>query len=258
MALLMRDHGRSPWWGLLVVLFPGVLAVLFWYGPEALGTALVLFGFRGWRRGQIHVAVVAFVAASLMRETFLIVPAVLAIEALVTGRRLSREAVWLALTAVPLFAWLVVVRLRLGAWPWDAGNGRLALPFTGLVERAPEWTSMDLLAMSALIGGSLIAWRRCPSVRSMVLGHAVFASLLGSLVWVRWLDYGRVLVPAFAFALLGVVSNERRTVAMTPDDVHREPVASTTMTAHQRPVVARVTLALGPMTSTWRNAKKTS
>lgn len=67
-------RSASVIWALLVLLSPGAMITLDWAGPEALGTAAALLGFALWRSGRSLPAVLALVAAGLLRESLLLVP----------------------------------------------------------------------------------------------------------------------------------------------------------------------------------------
>jgi hypothetical protein len=228
-AVLLADRGVDPRFALVLALQPAVAIDLTWIGPEVLGTALAALGLAAWTRQAARpmrpdaatwAAVVCFAAAGLCRETLLLIPAVLMVG------EAWRRRWWLAgaaaLSAVPYAAWVVFLRIRLGAWPSGSVEGRLSpIPFSGLVAAMPGWATGDLVvAVSILVPAALaLTWRRGGALRTVVAANLAFASLLGEPVWNRWPDFSRVLLPLSTLAIVAVVTAvaERRA---------RNPVAS--------------------------------
>lgn len=205
-ALLVR-RGASALWALFVVLWPGTLMTLSWTGPEGLGTAAALAGFGLWQTERRRWAIVALVAAALLRESLLLVPLAIAAHALVVGRRPIRTIAPLALPVVAYAAWVGIVWLRLDALPSDAGRGRLAAPLAGLADAASAWSSADIacaVVLGALGTAALVLGRR--DAAGWVAGAFTLASLVfGAEVWARFEDFGRVLLPIVAFGVLVIV-----------------------------------------------------
>lgn len=204
MAWLLGRRGASVLWALPVLLSPGAMVTLDWTGPEALGTAAALLGFGLWIDDRRRPAVVALVAAALLRESLLVVPVSIAAHALIVERGRWRSLVPLAAPLVAYVGWVLVVRLRLGALPSDAGQGRLAAPFTGLLKATDGWGAGDYAVALLLLGvgtAALLVGRRDPA--GWIAGAYVLASFaFGSEVWRRVEDFGRVLLPALAFGVL--------------------------------------------------------
>jgi hypothetical protein len=203
--------GRAPLW---VLAAPGAVVVLDWAGPECLGTAFALLALDAWRRGRPGWAAAALVPAALSRETFLLVAAVLAVDALASrrwgpapwsGPRL-RAAAWTGLPVAAYAAWLAVVVARIGAWPTAAGDGRLAAPLAGLVRAAGRWGDDDwqlAVGGAALVVAALVVRR---GVVAYVAGAYLACSLvLGPLVWRRYEDFARVLLPMYACAVVALI-----------------------------------------------------
>jgi hypothetical protein len=203
-AALLRKRGAPALWALAIVLWPGTLMTLSWTGPEGLGTAAALGGFGLWQAERRRWAIVALVAAGLLRESLQLVPVAMAAHALVVERRPLRAVAPLAAPVVVYAAWVGIVWLRLDALPSDAGRGRLAAPLTGLIDAASGWSSADVAcaALLGLLGGAaLVLGRR--DAAGWVAGAFALASLVfGAEVWARLEDFGRVLLPIVAFAAL--------------------------------------------------------
>jgi hypothetical protein len=223
-ARFLEELGCDGRWAALIVLIPGVMTDLTWVGPEVLGTALLVVGIRAWRPAnrRLGVALVAFALAGLARETLLLVPAVLVIVELVRYRSRWRDAVALALTAVPYVAWVGVLRLRIGVWPGGSVDGRLSpLPFGGLVDVAGAWGPSDLLAaVVVLVPAIAVLARRGPGAgrgqvawAALIVGHLALAAVLGAPVWTRHADFDRVLLPLTVISFLALMPSRSRTTS---------------------------------------------
>ena len=83
-AALAKRLGRDPQLSLLLIVAPGAVADLKWLCPDVLGAGLALGGYLLWTRSNRRVwpAVALFTMATLTRETLLVVPAVIALDAL--------------------------------------------------------------------------------------------------------------------------------------------------------------------------------
>lgn len=231
-ARWLYDAGADPRWALAVLLLPGVVVDLTWIGPETLGAALVVLGLFRWLDVRDHpgtrerdrpastppdwVAVACFAAAGLCRETLLLVPFVLMVTAAGAGR--WRRALGAALAAVPYVAWVLVLQVRIGAWPQGSVDGRLSvLPFGGMVDALDRWAAAEYgfaLLVLGLAVAALVLGRRS-GLRALIAVQLVLAATMGQAVWNRFPDFGRVLLP------LGVLS----LLALVPALSHRAPTA---------------------------------
>jgi hypothetical protein len=219
-ARLLAARGADPWFALALLATPGVIVDLTWVGPEALGTALVVLGLgravartvpsasadRAARSVAADpLAIACFAAAGLCRETLLLVPAVLVVLALVD--RQIRTAVSVATAALPYLLWVVVVRLRIGAWPTGSEGGRVSLvPFGGMVRAMSGWTAGDVAFALLVLGAGTAALVLTDdrSLRWLIGAHLILAASLGAQVWTRYADFGRVLLPLGALSLLAL------------------------------------------------------
>ncbi len=212
---LVAERGRSAYLALPILLLPGLAASLEHFGPEPLVLAALLWGLVAWERERLSLAAALFAVAILGRETAMLVPLVLAFQS-VAARRWDRARA-LACGPVLLACWWTVLRLRVGAWPPDAGRGRLGLPFRGLHEAVrTAWVEQGepnaayILATAVVVFVAVgIAPRS--NLTAIVVVHAVFAMFLGVRVWADVEFYGRVLLPMYALAVVVVAREFGRT-----------------------------------------------
>jgi hypothetical protein len=211
-ALWLARRGANPIIGLSVVVLPGVLTNLTRVGPEALGTGLVVAGCLLWlggaRRGRLG-AIALFAGAALCRETMLLVPAALAIEELWRCRRVTREFVGLAVTGLPYAAWVVFLRVRIGAWP-SSGPNLSFVPLSGLPAGVGLWGPWDLIFFVATFAMIVSAFVKTTDrrMRLIIAAHVGLASLFGPIVWMTWTGFGRVLLPVSALAIVLIANGQ--------------------------------------------------
>lgn len=207
---LLCHRQRSPWLGLVVLALPGMVNSLSFLGAEPLMLGLVLAGVALWERKFDVPAVICFSAAVLARESAILVPATLGLMTLWGGS--WKRALPLAAVPAVLVAWYVTLRARLGAWPWEAGEGRLGLPFEGFFQAVPDmWESPALNAgvavWAALLVIGCLAYARRDHLTSIVVVHAMFATLMGKYVWSEIPGFGRVLLPMYALGLIAIAGS---------------------------------------------------
>ena len=80
-------------------------------------------------------------------------------------------------------------------------------------------------------GGHISVLGRDPVMRLLVAAHVLLAAGLGEAVWLRWLDFGRVLLPLSLVGVLALASRARcehasPEVAEDGDVAVRVPIAS--------------------------------
>ena len=164
-------------------------------------------------------AVVLFTAAALTRETALLLPAALAIQSLWHLR--FRQVAMLAIPFGTFLAWIALVRIRVGAFPFGAHEGVMEAPFAGMVHAL---TSGDLngtgttVAYSAMcLGVGVVALLRArhDALAIVIAVQLVFATVIGRLVWRDWGAFGRVLLPLGAFSIVALAGSVRKQVRET-------------------------------------------
>jgi hypothetical protein len=225
MAWMLIRRGASVLWAFVAVLSPGALVTVDWTGPEGLGTAAALLGTQQWIDRRRATALVGLVAAGLLRESLLLVPVAIAAHALVVRRDALRTVLPLAAPIGVFAVWVGIVWTQIGALPSDAGQGRLAAPFTGLFEATRGWDLRDLVMAVLLlgIGVAAIAVNRRDPAAWVAATFAVASFAFGSEVWRRVEDFGRILLPIAAFGALAVAPRyerrRRRSSAAAPGPI---------------------------------------
>lgn len=207
-GLLLADRGRSPWFGLVVVAMPGTLAALSILTAETVVLGLLAWALVAWERKHLGMAVVLFSIAVLGRETAALVPAALVLACAL--RREWRRGFRLLPVFVVMLAWYIFLRARFGAWPWEAGAGRMGAPFRGLLAALDGWEEPAaqggvLFIGILLFGGSLLR-ARADDLTIVAVGHAAFGALMGSLVWADWPHFSRLLLPMYVAAFVALLS----------------------------------------------------
>lgn len=200
-------QGRaSPIWALVPSLTPGAVITLDWTGPDALAAGAAVSGAVAWAADRRRLAVPMLAAAVLLKEISLVVVVVLAAHSLLVRRVQLSGLAWLAVPALVYVGWVGLVWWRLGALPSDAGQGRLGAPMVGLADAAAGWGGAEYLSAAVLLVvglGSMIAAPRSPHAWVAAAFVAV-SVLLGPEVWRRSEDFGRVLLPAATFGIIGL------------------------------------------------------
>jgi hypothetical protein len=206
-----RGVGQDERFAISVLVLPGAVLSALWFGPESLALAFGLAGLALWLKARPApvLAALVFALGGLTRETTLIIPAVLVVVEIVratgpVGARI-RRVLPLAIAPGAYLGWLLVVRLRLGVS--TAPRGTLSLPFVGLSESIGGWGTGDVVIALAMVGLAGAALIRCRDllIRGLVAAFVAVAVVLGALVWGRWEDFARVLLPGTAIAVLGLL-----------------------------------------------------
>lgn len=201
-SMIARDSGRSPWWGLVVAFSPGIVYSVTADLSEPIGIAAVLLGMLAWSRHRWAWAGVAFAAACLIKEPFILVPVGLAaweVLRLARGMRradLGARIISLAIGPILFGLWYLYVTERFGILPFREGQDLLSAPFVGWIdtfERAAKLgvdsfdrsqiggASIAMLAVvgAMLIAGSIQALRLRSFLDPVFLFFALFASMMG-------------------------------------------------------------------------------
>ncbi len=198
-----RGRGQDDRLAVLIAFTPAFLLQVRNLGVEGLALALAIAGLVLWIRAEPRrgVAAVLFALATLTRETMILVPVVVGLEAWSRHRLGRRDVAWLALSPVLYGLWAVVVHIRFGGF---GGGNNLSGPFRGLTASVPGWVTADWLVLAfALVISVLALARDHRSVLAWLIGaYWVLAVFLGAPVWFNWEQFSRILFPVFVFSLV--------------------------------------------------------
>jgi hypothetical protein len=232
-AVLAQRLGRHALWGVLAGLSPGLVVAVTRDLTEPLATALLLAGLVAWTGRRPWLAVPAFTAAVLTRETTLAVLAGLGLYEVYWAVRTPERAAAArraALLLVPLAAygaWQVRLRAVWGETPLHATDGDVGLPFVqtakGLFAHDASWadwrTTDALLAhawvaerllLAALIGATFVALRRSAVPNALKAGWLLAALLATSATWGRDVGFLRAANEALVVGVLVLLGARTR------------------------------------------------
>ena len=235
-AALARTLGRRVRYLGLVLATPAFIAAIAYPGIcEPLAIALACAGITAWLRKQPWLAVALLSAATLTRETMIVVPLGLGITYLIE-RRTPIGALKLAIPAMAYGAWIAVVHARLGAWPSD--YSQTSGPLDGFRQAFPHWHGAEWAAALLLIASVVVIARRGTTwMRVIALLQVPILLVANYQVWWVWLGYGRVtmLLPIFALITLGTPSTDEVDEApqATRADASDEATQVGALAAHQ-------------------------
>jgi hypothetical protein len=202
-----RGRGQNDRLALLVLVLPGAVGGLSWFGQELLGLGFAAAGLALWTRGTATrvAAVACFVVAGLTRETMLLVPFVLGLNELVRRRARVREVAVLAVAPAVYLAWTLVVASRFGITLGSASRrGPLVAPFKGVLDSAGLWGPADVVVLLLILGlavAALVQERRTPESWLIVV-YVALATVLSHEALTSWQDFGRILLPSAVFAVV--------------------------------------------------------
>lgn len=257
-ARLAVAAGRSRWWGLGFCAIPGVVVGVTHATAEPLGLAAVAVGLSltvAWRAGRGHPALagLAFAAAALTKESYLVfalvAAAVVAVDAAGPPRSSRpsrvRAAAWVLLPGIAaLAAWMGYVAVQV---PPSAGDVRavdaVGWPGVGWLAALRAWLEGEWVAdapvgplgpalmlgsLAALAAGILAGWRR-PGLlgwSALVLGG--YGLLLSGYLLGHFLSSMRALAPCVLAAGLGALAltarGDDRRPRRGPEPAAAEPV----------------------------------
>lgn len=179
---------------LLVVLNPGVIFSLLHPMPDLWGLSLSLCGMAFWFEGRRWFGVTAFALAVLSKETAIAVPLCLGVYGFVRNRSRAAESWVLALALVPAALWQLVIKSRLGTWPFQATLSRLDLPYVALIRGGFDVLltgqgAIDFFAALALSALTVLVLFRLRAsfgpLQAVLAGQALLLSMTGGSTLVR-------------------------------------------------------------------------
>ncbi|HET9102347.1 MAG TPA: hypothetical protein VFN55_03260 [Solirubrobacteraceae bacterium] len=227
-----QRHGRSPWWGAVIGLMPGVIMSTQRDLSDLLAVTLMLAGMLSWRDGRRWLSAALLSGAVLTRE-----PMVLAVVAIGGASAVAALRAWrdpAQRKAIVVASWPTVVVPALAFWGWQlyartrvlgAGAGHAQIsggtvaslsgysaelhgifvhPFTA----ASLW---DLACVALMLVASILAvtlLRR--GARAEVLAAILFAASLVVITFGDWWGEGRYSLPLFAMVLIAGLEHRSR------------------------------------------------
>jgi hypothetical protein len=237
-AEMLRRRNIGPYFALAVLFAPGMLASISGLTAEPIALAFLTAGLLTWWSPHRRTAcAVCFLSlAALTRESSLVAVVPLGMLELLDAagtprrdrvrrvaprrdrvRRVAprRDRVRRVAPLVVPFAvyasWLVIVRVRVDAWPVAGRAVRLsAVPFAALAHEVPRFEEPASTWLWLIVGALLVTsvlWRaRKDPLTSMVVAYATFAAFFGTDVWRRWQDFSRPLLPLYAYSVLALLT----------------------------------------------------
>jgi hypothetical protein len=222
LALWLRARRFSPWFALLYAAYPGLIFCVVRDLTEPLAFALValaLLVFDAARASRIVGSACLFAVAGLTRETTLLFAAGAALALVLKDRERAstpttrspaawrRGILFLAATAIPLFAWRAGIAHYVHAPTQEnAGGAHALIPFTGLTSYWP-WHGQHLLIVGSVVVpaavsvlGAVLILRRRAGVVAPLLVLANVAAFVVFLPAPIYVDYG-----AAGRAAIGVI-----------------------------------------------------
>ncbi len=95
----------------------------------------------------------------------------------------------------------------------------MGLPVVGLVQRLDGWDVVDLAMFTIIVLCSILALVHGSALQRWVAGAFVLLALtMGDLVWGRWHDFGRPLLPLCLLGLSLAGTSSNSTVGERPAD----------------------------------------
>ncbi len=227
-ALLARDCGRRPAWGLLIAAYFGFLFSLGRDLTEICEACLVVAGLLLLRRGRPLLAGLAWAAAVLSRETALVVVAgavIVAVADIARGRRrFGRDDTTWIVPTVAYAAWQLVGWRSFGSIPFrtDSENN-LTYPFVSMVralshnlaqlpsEHAAIWLAelavLGTVAVSAAV--ALPDARATSAEKCSWAVSALLALFLTTTLWESHADF-RGFEDLYLFSVVVLLSSDRK------------------------------------------------
>jgi hypothetical protein len=161
-AVLAAALGRSPWWGLVAALSPGVIYSVTADVSEPVAVAVVLLALLAWHRRRWSWAGVGLAAGCLIKEPLLLVPIGLGVWELawwLRGKRLADFAQRvIAVTAGPVVfgVWYLYLERQFGVFPYRQGRDLLGAPITGWIDTFHRASTMAVDSFDRMQIGTAI------------------------------------------------------------------------------------------------------
>ena len=211
---------RSPWWSLLYILVPSFITSLNLALPEPVAAALLLGGMYFYLREKFSFAFLFFAASVLVRETGIILIAVIALYEIFRKRRL-KIAILMAASIVPYYLWRCYMTWRLfEEWGWSTlffSPGDFAVPFEGIAMlygarwySGPAWNGLlffPVLIVLNLIFAIILTVRRKDISSIALLSYSfIYICLSYGKIWVQIKNIERTAYEGFLLLMLAFLS----------------------------------------------------
>jgi hypothetical protein len=228
LAALARHQGRSPWWGLLVLVMPGMWRSLHLALPEPIVAALLTAAVLCLVRERWRWAALWFAAALLVRETAAVAVLAASASLFVRGQRRAGAIVLAALA--PLAVWRLYVAWRLfpdwGVRGFAFNPGTLGIPGKGLVEMltnvaqgtyfpGTEAPAASVFFAALIVAAAVLAFalgRRHPGI--VTITAAAYGLMALSVdrekVWAHLINVERTSYELFLFLALAMIGAPTR------------------------------------------------
>ena len=184
--------GRSDWMALAVILNPGVWLSIRLLTADTIALALMAVGLMAVTGNRPRSAI-SFAFSTLAKDVYLVTPGGLAVS------KDRKRWIIAALPLAVLVAWMTWLTITMGQG--FTGRGNLAWPFTGIVDGAANWASLDVdewfylgFAMLSVGVGLIFGLTRRSWMRWSILGWAALGVMSSNWVW----DFGNNAARAFA------------------------------------------------------------
>jgi hypothetical protein len=224
---LVSAYGRSPWWGAVFAVVPGIWVGVAYGTAEPLGVALAMLGLSLMMDRRYGWAGLAFAGTGLTKETYIAfavgAAVYLAIHSHLAGRPWLRPAATMVVPGMAsLVAWWAYVELSL---PPDRNYGvfsRFSLPFVGWFELFAgmlrseykhnypfSWASEAILIASfavLVVAVGLAIWLRQSMLAYLALGWGVFGLIIAGFLLLRFLSTQRALAPAIVATVVFLIA----------------------------------------------------
>jgi hypothetical protein len=215
-ALVAREMGGSPWWGLAFALNIGFFSEVNIGGAGVVAAAAAFGAVLMFMRDRLAAGVELLCVAVLAREAMLIAAAGAALW-LWLDRRHKTAVVTAVVPGLAVVAWAVYLRLRIGEGAGTSEVQEIGWPFVGFVDAFSSWRNdpLDLAVGVAMMLLFVLFTRRVLISRHLVgwafLGFVALGVVFTEQVWRSYFDITRAVAPIItSFVLLVFLSRRAR------------------------------------------------
>ena len=215
-AVTATRLGRSDWIALAVILNPGMWLSIRLLTADTVALALMAVGLMAVSGNRPRSAI-SFAFSTLAKDVYLVTPGGLAVS------KDRRRWFIVALPLAVLVAWMAWLTITMGEGFTARGN--LAWPFTGIVDGAANWASLDMdewfylgFAMLSVGAGLIFGLTRRSWLRWPILGWSVWGVISSNWVWNFGNNAARAFAPIVVLVALGFGSHTAAPTAGSSTD----------------------------------------